>query len=160
MLLAIVSDTHAHLENTREATRMIASLDVDVVIHCGDIGSTDVVPLFAPWPTHFVFGNVDHNAAELQRAIHSAGKVCHDRFGTLELDGKKIAFLHSDDAKLFQKTIRGGEFDLVCYGHTHIAEHHFEGRTLVLNPGALYRANPHSFALVELPALQVTSICL
>jgi hypothetical protein len=31
-----------------------------------------------------------------------------------------------------------------------------EGTTLVLNPGALYRARPHSLAIVQLPAREVT----
>jgi hypothetical protein len=39
-----------------------------------------------------------------------------------------------------------------------VAESHKEGRTLVLNPGALYRATPHSFAIVELPSMQVSTI--
>ena len=158
MLLAVVSDTHAHLENTLAAVRMLESLDVDVVIHCGDIGSEEIVPLFKQWPTHFVFGNVDDNAAELRRAIQAAGQTCHERFGTLELEGKRIAFLHSDDGEMFRRTIHGEEYDLVCYGHTHAAEKHHVGRTIVLNPGALYRARPHSFALVELPLLSITPI--
>ena len=54
----------------------------------------------------------------------------------------RIAFLHSDDNRLFRQTIESGQWDLVCYGHTHIAKQHREGKTLVLNPGAIYRANP------------------
>ena len=34
------------------------------------------------------------------------------------------------------------------------------GETLVLNPGALYRANPHSIAVVELPSLEATIVPL
>jgi hypothetical protein len=130
------------------------------VLHCGDIGSPAVIPLFAAWPTHFVFGNVDYDRTGLRAAIEAAGQTCHDRFGQLELSGKRIAFLHSDDAPLFRQTFTSGDFDLVCYGHTHQAEQHVVGPTLVLNPGALYRANPRSFATVELPALTVTMIAV
>jgi predicted phosphodiesterase len=59
-----------------------------------------------------------------------------------------------------RETIAGGQYDLVCHGHTHVARQETVGRTLVVNPGALYRANPHRFALVDLPALEVTSIAL
>ncbi|MGE3778384.1 MAG: metallophosphoesterase family protein, partial [Pirellulaceae bacterium] len=45
--------------------------------------------------------------------------------------------------------------DLVCYGHTHQALERFEGATHVLNPGAVYRAKPHSVAVVRLPELTV-----
>jgi predicted phosphodiesterase len=46
----------------------------------------------------------------------------------------------------------------VCYGHTHQAEQHRVGKTLVLNPGALYRATPHSLALVDLEHLEATIV--
>jgi hypothetical protein len=32
------------------------------------------------------------------------------------------------------------------------------GGTMALNPGALYRANPHSLAIVELPDIDATII--
>jgi putative phosphoesterase len=131
-------------------------LNVDIVIHCGDIGEASMVPLFDRWPTHFVFGNVDDNQHRLRAAIEGAEQTCHGMFGHIECEGKSIAFLHSHDAALFRETIQSGQWDLVCYGHTHIAEQHHVGDTLVLNPGAIYRANPHSLATVELPSLVAT----
>lgn len=156
MRIGIVSDTHGHLANARAAVRSLTQLNVELVIHCGDIGSPDVVALFQPWPTHFVFGNVDGDEFELTQAITAAGQTCHGRFGSLDVAGTKIAFLHSDDRAQFQETIAGGKWDLVCYGHSHIPEQHFSGKTLVLNPGALYRADPHTLATVELPDLIAT----
>jgi putative phosphoesterase len=160
MLLGVVSDSHGQLEPTRAAVRMLESLKPEVVLHCGDIGSTDVIELFRPWPTHYVFGNVDHDDGELRQAIEQAGHVCHGRFGELTLAERRIAFLHSDNAAQFRETIHGGAFDLVCYGHTHRAEHHLQGRTLVLNPGAIYRATPHSIAVVDLADMTPTIVPL
>jgi putative phosphoesterase len=160
MRLGIVSDTHGHIQNTLAAVRMLESLDVDEVLHCGDIGSTEIPKLFAQWPTHFVFGNCDPDSEALSLAIGAAGKQCHERFGVLLLEGRRIALIHSDDARLFRQTITCGKFDLVCYGHTHHAEQHREGNTLVLNPGALYRATPHSIAIVELETMEATIVPL
>jgi putative phosphoesterase len=156
--LAVVSDTHGHVGNTRDAVRLLESLDVDEVLHCGDIGTPEIVELFGPWPAHFVFGNCDYDRKVLQAAIRQAGKKCHERFGSLELAGKRIAWLHGDDEALFRQTCSSGEWDLVCYGHTHVAEQHRQGSTHVLNPGALYRANPHTIAIVDLPSLAITRI--
>jgi hypothetical protein len=128
---------------------------VDLVIHCGDIGTPRIPLLLMEWPVHYVFGNCDYDPALLRGAIIDAGGTCHEVFGELELEGRRIAFLHSDDALRFRETIDCGRYDLVCYGHTHIAEHHQEGRTHVLNPGALYRADPHQIAIVELPSLAI-----
>lgn len=160
MLIGVVSDTHGHVEYARQAVRMLESLQVECVLHCGDIGSPTIPPLFAEWPTHYVYGNVDWDDDVLKHAIEAAGGVCHGLFGAIELEGRKIALLHSHDGQRFQQTIASGEYDLVCYGHTHKAEHHQQGPTLVLNPGALYRATPHSLAVVELPSLTVTGVPL
>jgi putative phosphoesterase len=113
------------------------------------------VPLLAAWPAHFVFGNVDQDENELRYAIHRARLTCHDEFGRLELEGVRIALLHGDDFGALAQAIESGEFDLVCHGHTHRQRLEHIGRTLVLNPGALYRATPRSFATVELPSLAV-----
>lgn len=155
MNLAVVSDTHGHVPHTRAAIHLLESFDVECVIHCGDIGSAAVAALFTARPTHFVLGNVDDNWNEMRRAINSAGQTCHDRFGELELAGRRIAFLHGDDSPRLQSTIASHAYDLVCYGHTHRAEQHWDKTTLVLNPGALYRAQPHTIAIVELPSLEV-----
>lgn len=158
MRIGIVSDTHGHLANTRKAVAELAARDVDFVLHCGDIGSAEIVPLFAHWPTHFVFGNCDHDPAELARTIELWEQTSHGQFGSLELEGCRIALLHGHDARRLRETIASQEHRLVCYGHTHVPEHHYEGETLVLNPGALFRANPHTIAVVELPQLAVCSI--
>jgi putative phosphoesterase len=162
MLLGVVSDTHGHVQYARQGVRMLESFGVHAVLHCGDIGSEAIVPLFAPWPAHFVFGNVDvgSTAKELRAAIEQAGQTCHGRFGSLELAGVKIALLHGDDGHLLTQTIGNGLHALVCHGHTHIARRERLEQTLVLNPGALYRATPHSIAIVELPALKAEIVPL
>ena len=160
MMIGLVSDTHGHVDFTRPAVRMLESYEVQAVIHCGDIGSVEIVPLFARWPTHFVFGNVDTDATRLRQAIESAGQTCHERFGTLEWSGRQIAFLHGDNQARLDEAIHGGKYDLVCYGHTHLAEQHRNGKTWVVNPGALYRAQPHSLAIVRLPEMEITHLPL
>jgi len=158
MLLGVVSDTHGHSENALRAVRMLESLAVEQVIHCGDIGSEAIPPLFAAWPTHFVFGNVDYNEVDLRAAVRRAKLKCHDRFGELELAGRKIAFLHSDDESRFRGTIQSGSYDLVCYGHTHVAKAERINNTPVLNPGALYRARRHTIAIVDLATMEPTHV--
>lgn len=157
-LIGVVSDTHGHLANTRQAVQMLSALEVEAVLHCGDIGSPEIVPLFAAWPTHFVFGNVDFDVAVLERAILDAGQHCHGRFGSFTLAGRQIALVHGDDFAALAGAIAGGQFDLVCTGHTHIAKQQQRGKTLVLNPGALYRAQPHTVAIVDLEKLEATHI--
>lgn len=160
MRIGIVSDSHGQVEFTRRAVRMLESCEVEHVVHCGDIGSLDIIPLLAAWPTHWVFGNVDVDRAAMRKAIERQGQTCYGNFGSLELAGAKIAFLHGDDAARLRCEAASGQWDMICYGHTHVARQHREGRTLLLNPGALYRAAQHTLALVELPACEATHIPL
>ena len=160
MRIGVISDTHAHVANTLAAVRMLESLEVEAVLHCGDICSTEIPPLLKAWTTHFVSGNCDHDLESLRLAIEGCGQTWHGRFGDFSLAGRRIALLHSDDARLFRRVTTSGEYDLVCYGHTHVAEQHRHGKTLILNPGALFRANPHSLAVVELQSLEATIVPL
>jgi hypothetical protein len=44
--IGVISDTHGQLEPTQHAVRILQSLEVEVVLHCGDIGTADVVRQF------------------------------------------------------------------------------------------------------------------
>lgn len=159
-LLAVLSDTHGQVAFTQQAARALESWPVAALVHCGDIGSIAVARALLQWPGHYVFGNCDYDRAELRKELLALGQTCHGEFGSLELAGRRIAFLHGDDQARLDRTIAEGTWDLVCHGHTHRQRHERRGRTLVLNPGALYRAQPHSLAVVELPALEVHFLTL
>ena len=150
MRLGILSDTHGHVPNTLAAVRMLQTLEVDELLHCGDLCSTEIPRLLAQWPVRYVFGNCDIDLDTMRQAIAASGGLCHDWLGDFAIGGRRIALIHSHDAKRFRQVKSSGQYDLVCYGHTHAAEFHHEGRTLVLNPGALYRATPHTVAVLDL----------
>lgn len=154
MRLGVVSDTHGRVENTREAVRMLDSLQVEHVLHCGDIGSVEVVELFAQWPTDFVVGNCDYHPERLATAITETDHTYHGAFGELQLAGRRVALLHGDDEGRLREATNSDQWDLVCYGHTHVASITRRGRTLIVNPGALHRATPHSLAVVNLEELE------
>lgn len=158
MRVGVVSDTHGQVDFTRPAVRMLQSLNVDRVLHCGDIGSAEVVEMFEQWPTDFVFGNCDTDHRALRSMIERAGQTCLGEFGDLEIAGVRIALIHSHDRRLFSASVGSGRYRTICYGHTHIASVERRGETLLLNPGALYRAQPHSLAILELPQNEATII--
>ncbi|QDU58555.1 metallophosphoesterase family protein [Aeoliella mucimassa] len=158
MRLGIVSDTHGHVENTRQAIRLLDSLDVDQVLHCGDIGTEEIVPMFSAWPTHFVFGNCDYDQAGLAKVIEKAGQHCHGLFGDLEFEGVRFALLHSHERRRFQEALDNPEYQFVCYGHTHLVDDRCIDGKHILNPGALYRAPKHSLAIVDLPSGEVNIV--
>jgi len=154
MRIGILSDTHGHVAHTLEAVRMLEMLDVETLLHCGDLCSAEIPRLLSAWQAHYVFGNCDVDLDAMRQAIALSGGQCHDWFGDLSLSGRRIALIHSHDAKRFRQVKTSGQYDLVCYGHTHEAEFHRDGQTLVLNPGALYRATPHTIAVLDLKTME------
>ena len=158
MKIGVLSDTHGEMGAVRQAIRILHEQHVGLAIHCGDVGA-EVVPLLKGLPTHFVHGNMD-DPEQLREAITEPEHTLHQQLGTLEIEGRRLAFLHGHDVKLLRHTIHSGHYDLVCHGHTHNFSSRFEGRTLVLNPGALGRTSRPSLATVDLPSLEVTEIPL
>ena len=157
MRLAVVSDTHGHVSSTKAAVRLLAAQDVEAVVHCGDIGSPAIIPLFAPWPAHFVFGNGDFKEAALRRAIGSCDGICLERGGELELGGKRIAVAHGDSAAEIRR-LAAAKPDYLMFGHSHVATDEREGPTRWINPGALHRASTWTVALLDLDSDVLTML--
>jgi len=153
--LGIISDTHGLLNETVLAVQLFRESDVQAVIHCGDIGSSAVVGAFHDIETHFVLGNMDGDSETIRLAVAETGNHFHGWFGSIERWGKRIAFLHGHQSEKFDQELESGNWDLLCYGHTHIAALQMHGSTMLLNPGAFYRVFRPTVAIVTLPDLTV-----
>ncbi len=158
--IGILSDTHGNVSDTKLAVELFRRQGVSVVLHCGDIGGAQIVRLFQGIEAHFVYGNMDGQSKILKKEIAAAGGVLHGATGSLEIEGVRIFFLHGHDNSLFHDALNAGDWNLICYGHTHQAELRMHGNTLVLNPGAFVRVSAPRVAVVTLPDLTVDSFDL
>ena len=152
MLIAILSDTHSRVATVIRAIDLLRQRGISTVLHCGDIEDPSAIAPFEGLDAHFVFGNCDHDRGGLRKAITEAKLTVHEPFGDLELAGSKLAFLHGDDSRLLRDVEHSGHFDYLFYGHTHQAREHRTGKTRVINPGALHRARPKTFLVLDLTA--------
>ncbi len=159
MLIGVISDTHGCVEPTRRAVRFFESFGVAAVLHCGDVGLVEIVSLFAPWEAHFVFGNTD-NPLLLRTAVEEAGQTCHGEFGSIELGVRRVALTHGHDHAIFERALAAEEYDLLCYGHTHVAACDRTKNGILLNPGAIHRGSPPSVAVVDLADMVVHPLTL
>src|SRR4051812_38596458 len=159
MKIAILSDTHSKHSTVRAALAEIERRGAALIVHCGDIADDDTVRLF-PAHTHLVFGNCDLFRADIERAVKDIGATLHEPFGYLELEGRKLAFVHGDDRRQLQELENSDAFDFVFYGHTHEAKEHRVGRTRVINPGALYRAVTRTFVMLDVGTGGIESVTL
>ena len=152
MKIAVFSDSHDHIWNMRKAVKQASALGVEVILHCGDLISPFMLEELDPFPgeIHLVYGNNAGDQTLLTRhcAQRKGHVLHHGRLGRLETNGASIAWLH--DPATAYLVARSGEFDLVCYGHTHRWRLEEAGGTVLLNPGEILgKKEPAGWALVE-----------
>jgi len=148
--VGIVSDTHGHLRNTQKAVEMLQDENVSHIIHCGDIGGAAIIQLFSNWSTYYVFGNNDRQEDHLRATIQGLGQTCCGKSGELQLGQTRIGFTHGHKKKRMNQMLKEDAYDIVCSGHTHKASLESANDKILLNPGALYRATPLSFAVIDI----------
>ncbi len=162
MLIACLSDIHDRVTNLDKSLELITRARADVLICCGDLNSASMLLPMAdnfPGEIHVVAGNND-DELEIKRTIDSERllKVYYHRLiGRLTLDKKRIAFTHKP--KDAESLLEEG-FDIIFYGHTHVAKIEQIGETWVVNPGDIQGrfGQAPSYALYDtadgVPALQ------
>jgi hypothetical protein len=150
MKIAVLSDIH---DNIWQLEKLLASLEADVLIFCGDFCAPFTLAQIAEGfggPVHVVFGNNDGDQLLLAQVAgrHEHVKL-HGQFSELELGGRSVAVTHYP--RIGRALARGGTYDLVCTGHSHeqVMEEH-GGRTLLLNPGEVMgRFGASTYALYD-----------
>jgi putative phosphoesterase len=154
MLLGILSDTHGKLPATAAAVELLKSKGCEYYIHCGDVGSEDVLDHLAGLRSAFVFGNNDFDRHVFQTYARALGIVCLGTHGTLELGGRRVAVTHGDDPGLMRALLAGNP-DYLLTGHSHVSHDSRHHQTRLINPGALYRASVKSVATLDLATDQL-----
>ena len=160
MKIGILSDTHGNIPATGNAVTAFRKAGVGAIFHCGDIGSFDVLSELAGLeiPVHVVLGNVDAHSNDWKFFPTDLGIYLYGRFGDIELEGKRIALLHSDDARRFHFAVASGKYDLVLTGHSHEVHDYQDGSTRCINPGTAGRSTPGTCAVLDLDGGEFTVI--
>lgn len=152
VLIGILSDTHGRHGIAANAVNLLHRRGAIRFIHCGDVGSPRVLDQLAGLEATFVTGNTDYDRQVLLSYGRRIGlEPCHP-MADLTIGDKRIAVLHGDDSRLMHQLLLGQNYDYLLHGHTHIRDDRREGRTRIINPGALHRAAEKTVALLDLNA--------
>jgi len=150
VVIGLLSDTHGHADTALKAVELLINEGADYLIHCGDVGDTDVIAAMAGHPGIFVFGNNDWDQSELEQFAKNVDVVCGGKTAKLSFGGKRIIVTHGDDNRLMQQIVKDQMVDFLFVGHTHVPADHTVGKVRIINPGALYRAATKTVALLDL----------
>lgn len=141
MKIAILSDSHDHLDNLRKVLTEVQ--DSEALIHCGDLIAPFVIKHLGEQfkkPIHIVWGNNEGDHPHVEENAKSYRHLTiHGDEAHLEVGTRSIAVTHypgrAEELAMLEK------YDVVCYGHTHRAEIHRSGKTMVVNPGDVMGMN-------------------
>lgn len=149
MKIGIISDSHDHIEKLDKALELIKNEGCEALIHCGDISAPFILEELKKFPGRIfaILGNVGDPHGSSNKA-KDLGIVFDNDSLSFELDKKRIAVVHPPErAKIIQKS---GNYDLVCYGHTHIADLQQIGNSWIINPGEIMgRKGKHTFVIYD-----------
>ncbi|WP_419786408.1 metallophosphoesterase family protein [Pseudodesulfovibrio sp.] len=134
MLIAVISDSHmgrppAWLDTVYDKWLAPA----DHLVHCGDITSPATWSYFLRHPSfHCVRGNCDHD----RQLVDELEPMLTTGLGPLTV-GVTHGWGPRSQVSLAVARAFGPEYDLVCYGHTHIPDWSIIENVQVCNPGSL-----------------------
>jgi putative phosphoesterase len=162
--LGLLSDTHGQLVAATQAVERLKQLGADFYLHAGDVGDfghdgTGVLHLFEPGRAAFVFGNNDFDRPTLIEHANALQIQCLGDAGEIELAGIRIGLTHGDRRSRMDALIRSGVAYLIT-GHTHASHDLTLPGSRWINPGALHRARPKQFALLDLTSGELQSFAL
>ena len=161
--LGLISDTHGKVAACRTALAELEAMGATAFVHCGDVCGEAVLDELAGRRVWFVWGNNDVDRKRETRYAESLGLTCLGDFGRFTFGGKTIAVTHGDDprrvARLCDEAEKGGAGggdDYLLSGHTHVPHDRRFGKMRWINPGALHRARPRTFALLDVAGDELT----
>lgn len=164
MIVGVMSDSHGRVDRVERALQIFDQLGAQTLIHCGDLGSEQVLDALAGRDVWFVWGNVD--VVELGLASYAEALGLHAPTKPppvrIELAGKRFAISHGHERafeRLVEAHFEGApevRDDYICHGHTHMARDiRLPSGARLINPGALQRASVHTVATIDLTGDEV-----
>ncbi len=142
MKILLLSDIHDNIWALKNILQSPQAAKAEVLICCGDLCSPFIIDLLSVFqkPVHIVLGNNDCDVAAMTGKLPKYPNIkIHGEYYRDELDNKTIAVNHYPENA--QKLLQLQAYDVVCYGHDHSIFSKNEGKTLLLNPGAVMGFN-------------------
>lgn len=150
MRIGILADTHDELSRTQRAIELLRGAGAEALVHCGDLSGPEIVVACHVLPSYFVFGNHDADRVpELRQAAVETGISCLEWGAVVNIGGKCVGITHGH-MHIDVRRVLACQPDYLLFGHRHYPVDAREGAVRWINPGALYRADEYSVAILDL----------
>lgn len=139
MIVGLVSDSHDNAPLVEHVAAFFRERQAEMVFHLGDVTDPATLDPFEGLALVVVKGNNDD-------------EPWPDTWQQ-PLGGVRVGATHGHHRGHLARLV--AECEVVLHGHTHKRRAERQGTALVINPGALYRADVRTCALLELPSKRV-----
>ena len=155
MRVGIISDTHDNLNMLGKLMDRVKGTTFDGVIHLGDLVSPFTLKYLVSKVKSpiVILGNNDGDKILLSRTYPNILEQPTE----LKIDNLHVLLLHGFGSKDFTYKIvkalaRGGDYDIIMYGHTHEAKIEVINKTLIFNPGTVsgYLSDRCTYGILDL----------
>jgi hypothetical protein len=138
MKIGLISDTHNNIENLQKALAIIKDVQIDLLVHCGDVTSIETVQWLSEYPIILTFGNGDFINGEIKSTLigFNAENIADYSFQGI-IGGKQIGVTHGHIPELLNKMVQSQALDYIFTGHSHRRRDEYIGKTRIINPGSL-----------------------
>lgn len=145
MLIGIMSDSHDNIAKIDAAISLFSSHGVKMIIHLGDYIAPFSLARILRSGVRFVgiIGNNDGEKLGLKEIAMKSGQELYEPPLEIEIEGRRVLMIHGYGSKdrtraIVDSIAKGGNYDLILYGHTHEPDVRIEKRTMIINPGEVY----------------------
>lgn len=123
--IGILSDSHTRLDYLKLVLKQMQEEGINYLLHAGDLCKQEALELVKSQnlPYTCVFGNNDYGLIEFANIYNIKKEPSYFKIQNSTFKMMHLPFYMTPDS------------DVVVYGHTHIFEHNFNGKTLFINPG-------------------------
>jgi putative phosphoesterase len=161
MKIGVFSDIHDNLQNLKKALNFFQEAKIKNLMFCGDFCSPIPLSILGKYPgqIYAVFGNNDGDRYTMTQKVteNFPNIFLQGEYGDINIEGRRIGITHYP---FYGKAMaKSNDFDLVCAGHTHIAETLKFETGIFLNPGDIMGLfDAPSIAVVELETMEISNI--
>lgn len=161
MKIAIISDTHDNILNTKTALDYINGQKCDVLFHCGDLAHSETGELFCSEfknPIYLVGGNADLDFDEIKKLTKKYQHLTYEEKKLIcTIDSITFLLTHKDiDALLYA---RQEKVEYIFYGHTHKPWAQEINEVQIINPGNICDTRyPATFAIFNTTSKKIELI--
>jgi len=159
MRIAIISDSHDNIHRIDQMLEILKKEKISTMIHCGDVTTLNTLKYLSEkfsGKIYLSIGNVDEMYGLKKICILPTGRqvnfknvIVFEKFGELQIENKKIAFVHFP--KTAKELAETQKYDFVFYGHTHGPWEKNISKTIMANPGTLAGTfSKSTFAVLDL----------